>query len=80
MWTLASRADAAEIKNSDTRNAILNAMDSNETTPKQIAERTSLDPNTINSSLRRMTSQGILTKVSRGQYKKTSLPELSVVT
>ena len=74
MWTLQSRESAIDIRNGDTRNMIIDALKNGYSSPKDISESTGIDPNTLNSSLRRMCNQNIVVKESRGKYVLPIIP------
>lgn len=78
MWTFESRNSAINIRNSDTRNAILDAIDKGNSTPKDISNFTEIDANTINSSLYRMVHQTLLIKKSRGNYARPPVIEMNI--
>jgi RecA-family ATPase len=69
--------DAADVRRSDTRKAILAAMqDAPSTTPKEIAAALNVEANVVHQRLRQMTLDGEVAKTARGHYRLPGMTDV----
>lgn len=68
MWTLASRRDARDTQRSESRAAVIKAMEGGAASPKEIAEAANLSTGVVDQQLRRMVIQNEVIKTGRGTY------------
>jgi len=74
MWTLASREVAAEDHQSDTRTAILRAIDAGARSPQEVEIHTGLSKGVVDQRLYHMVRQNILRKAGRANYVRVVNP------